>query len=366
MFIESERLDTKVGKTRIDVITATHGFLYHDADEGRYIALQDGFRVEGKLGEDDYRLMRFARNDIKLPDSVGDDSEAAQKRSAPTATLLAASDDPLMNSELHWRLAAPLSVLVLGLLALPLSRSSPREPRYARMQTFDQSLFTLYQAGEISYEDALRHDDHVDAVEGRVEITGQDAAGDFRGVRQQRVRAAQADFRGAERAQPVHVGARDARVADVAADRHAQALDAFLVVADRQQVEQALGRVRAVAVARIEDRRAARVRGEPRRRTVLLVAHDERIGAHRLDRRERVLEGFALAGRGAGDVEVHDRRTEAARGELEARARARRRLEEQVDDGAPGEQRQRRRAGAELLAQRRGAVEQAFDAHGHR
>jgi lipopolysaccharide export system permease protein len=133
MFIESERLDAKTGKTRVDVITATHGFLYHDADEGRYIALQDGFRVEGRLGEDDYRLMRFARNDIRLPDSVGDDSEAAQKRSAPTSTLLAAGDDPLMRSELHWRLAAPLSVLVLGLLALPLSKSSPREPRYARM-----------------------------------------------------------------------------------------------------------------------------------------------------------------------------------------------------------------------------------------
>ena len=133
MFIESERLDAKAGKTRIDVITATHGFLYHDADEGRYMALQDGFRVEGKLGEDDYRLMRFTRNDIKLPDSVGDDSEAAQKRSASTATLLAAGDDLLMRSELLWRLAAPLSVLVLGLLALPLSRSSPREPRYARM-----------------------------------------------------------------------------------------------------------------------------------------------------------------------------------------------------------------------------------------
>jgi lipopolysaccharide export system permease protein len=77
--------------------------------------------------------MHFARNDIKLPDSVGDDSEAAQKRSAPTATLLAAGDDLLMRSELHWRLAAPLSVLVLALLALPLSKSSPREPRYARM-----------------------------------------------------------------------------------------------------------------------------------------------------------------------------------------------------------------------------------------
>lgn len=134
MFIESERADKEAGKTRIDVITATHGFLYHDADgEGRYIALQDGFRVEGKLGEDDYRLMRFARNDIKLPDSATDDNAITLKRSAPTSVLLAAPDDPVMRAELHWRLAAPLSVLVLTLLALPLSKSSPREPRYARL-----------------------------------------------------------------------------------------------------------------------------------------------------------------------------------------------------------------------------------------
>ncbi len=134
MFIESERPDTVPGKTRIDVITATHGFLYHDADGvGRYIALQDGFRVEGKLGEDDFRLMRFARNDIKLPDSASDDNAVSAKRSAPTGVLLAARDDLVMRAELHWRLAAPLSVLVLTLLALPLSKSSPREPRYARM-----------------------------------------------------------------------------------------------------------------------------------------------------------------------------------------------------------------------------------------
>jgi lipopolysaccharide export system permease protein len=43
------------------------------------------------------------------------------------------ADDPVMRAELHWRLAAPLSALVLMLLALPLSKSSPREPRYARL-----------------------------------------------------------------------------------------------------------------------------------------------------------------------------------------------------------------------------------------
>jgi lipopolysaccharide export system permease protein len=135
MFIESERIDAATGKTRIDVITATHGFLYHDADgEGRYIALEDGFRVEGIIGQDDFRLMRFARNDIRLPDSVGTGSESAQRRSAPSSALLqAADDDPGLRAELHWRLAAPVSALVLGLLALPLARSNPREPRFARL-----------------------------------------------------------------------------------------------------------------------------------------------------------------------------------------------------------------------------------------
>ena len=139
MFVENERLvndpgNKDNGKTRMDVITATHGFLYHDADGiGRYLALFDGFRVEGTLGQDDYRLMRFVRNDIKLPDNENDDNDTAAKRSAPTSVLLRNPDDPVMRAEIHWRLAAPLSALVLTLLALPLAKSSPREPRYARL-----------------------------------------------------------------------------------------------------------------------------------------------------------------------------------------------------------------------------------------
>jgi lipopolysaccharide export system permease protein len=139
MFVENERAiddanNKDNGKTRVDVITATHGYLYHDADGvGRYLALQDGFRVEGTLGQDDYRLMRFERNDIKLPDNENEDNDTAAKRSAPTRTLFRNADDPVMRAEIHWRLAAPLSALVLTLLALPLSKSSPREPRYARL-----------------------------------------------------------------------------------------------------------------------------------------------------------------------------------------------------------------------------------------
>ena len=117
--------------THINVITAADGELYHDANGAeRYLGLNDGFRVEGILGEDNYRLLRYARNDIKLTDPDQDTSADSAKRAAPTSALWR-SIDPVQRAEIHWRLAAPLSVIILVLLALPLSKSSPRQPRYA-------------------------------------------------------------------------------------------------------------------------------------------------------------------------------------------------------------------------------------------
>ncbi|MCR6702418.1 MAG: LPS export ABC transporter permease LptF [Dokdonella sp.] len=134
LFVTTERGDEEDGSRRIDVITAPSGYMYHDADgEGRYLALMDGFRVEGRIGVDDFRLMRFQRNDVKLPSGAASDGGGDRvKRSAPTVELWR-SDDLVQRAELHWRLASPLSALVLTLLALPLARSNPREPRYARL-----------------------------------------------------------------------------------------------------------------------------------------------------------------------------------------------------------------------------------------
>ena len=107
------------------MITAADGELYHDANGvERYLGLNDGFRVEGVIGQDNYRLMRYQRNDIKLPDNDSDTNADSVKRSAPTTVLLA-SNDPVQRAELQWRLAAPMSVLVLVLLALPLAKSQP-------------------------------------------------------------------------------------------------------------------------------------------------------------------------------------------------------------------------------------------------
>jgi lipopolysaccharide export system permease protein len=132
MFVESEQLEDD-GSSRINIITARNGELYRDTSGGdRFLSLRDGFRVEGRPGQDDYRLLRFERNDIKLADNDSVDNSEAVKRAAPTSVLWT-SEEPLQQAELHWRLAPALSVLILALMALPLSRTNPRQPRYAGM-----------------------------------------------------------------------------------------------------------------------------------------------------------------------------------------------------------------------------------------
>ena len=43
------------------------------------------------------------------------------------------------------------------------------------MQTFDQSLFDLYEAGMISYEDALRNADSLNDLRLKIKLQGQES-----------------------------------------------------------------------------------------------------------------------------------------------------------------------------------------------
>jgi twitching motility protein PilU len=45
------------------------------------------------------------------------------------------------------------------------------------MQTFDQSLFDLYEAGLITYEDALRNADSLNDLRLKIKLEGHEAKG---------------------------------------------------------------------------------------------------------------------------------------------------------------------------------------------
>lgn len=113
---------------RLDVITAQHGELFFDGVEDRYLRLHDGFRVEGSPESLDYRLMRFARNDIRVPPRSANDGRHAEAL-LPLPMLLA-TPGSVAAAELHWRVGTPLLALFLGLMAIPLARTAPRAPRY--------------------------------------------------------------------------------------------------------------------------------------------------------------------------------------------------------------------------------------------
>jgi lipopolysaccharide export system permease protein len=61
----------------------------------------------------------------------------------PSRSLLE-SDDLNKRAEWHWRVAMPVSCIVLTLLAVPLSRLRPRQGRYARVWVA-VVIYFLYQ-----------------------------------------------------------------------------------------------------------------------------------------------------------------------------------------------------------------------------
>ncbi len=117
---------------------------------------------------------------------------------------------------------------------------------------------------------------------------------------------------------------------DVAADGDDEAPDAALVAADGERVEKRLRRMLVRAVAGI-DHRAIDLLGEQMHGAGRVMAHDDDVGPHGVERHRGVDQRLALLHRGRGHRHVHDVGAEALAGDLERGLRARRGLEEQVD-----------------------------------
>lgn len=116
---------------RMDVTTARTGHLTVEGAE-RYLDLGQGFRVEGPLdGTLDFRMMRYARNELRLPDA---ETRPADENPEYDSTLELLGDPrPEARAQLHARIAPPLLALAFALMAVPLARSPPRQARYGRI-----------------------------------------------------------------------------------------------------------------------------------------------------------------------------------------------------------------------------------------
>lgn len=118
--------------TREVVWIARRGEYWMDEATGqRYLTLEEGQIADVVPGQLDVRLLNFERNDFKLPE-LERRSQTARLEGISTSDLLDMGDAS-SSAELQWRLSPAILIVVLGLLAIPLSHSAPREGRGARV-----------------------------------------------------------------------------------------------------------------------------------------------------------------------------------------------------------------------------------------
>ncbi|KZC17270.1 LPS export ABC transporter permease LptF [Rhodanobacter sp. FW510-R12] len=134
---------SKDGTLHAKVVSAASGELYQESNgDGRFIAFKDGWQYDIPLGANNWRQMRYQRNDTSLSSVKGDeDDDPSHSKGSWT---LFKSTDPGDRAEFAWRANAPPLTLVLLLLALPLSRQSPREPKYGRLLLAVVAFYLYY------------------------------------------------------------------------------------------------------------------------------------------------------------------------------------------------------------------------------
>jgi lipopolysaccharide export system permease protein len=111
----------------LGVIVAKRGYLETAPNGDRFAVLLNGRRYEGTPGTLDYRVVDFDKQSIRI-----EPKEA--KRELPTTSGMNTFDlfmahGPEQVAELHWRLALPLALFIMAVLAIPLSVVNPRSGR---------------------------------------------------------------------------------------------------------------------------------------------------------------------------------------------------------------------------------------------
>ncbi|MBC7857538.1 MAG: LPS export ABC transporter permease LptF [Burkholderiaceae bacterium] len=107
------------------VVVAREGAIDTSADGERFLVLKNGRRYQGVPGRSDFQTMEFERYTMRVAAKARRAGAGAGVDAMPTAELLI-KPTPFTRAELLWRIASPLTCLVLMLLAIPLGFVNPR------------------------------------------------------------------------------------------------------------------------------------------------------------------------------------------------------------------------------------------------
>jgi lipopolysaccharide export system permease protein len=116
-------------KEEVAIINAESGTL-KELEDGQYMILKNGERVQGKAGELNYAIEHFDDYAVRIDTKV---VPLVIGKQAALFSELWESNKSADSAEIQRRFAVPLGILLLGFIAVPLAELSPRGGIYGNM-----------------------------------------------------------------------------------------------------------------------------------------------------------------------------------------------------------------------------------------
>ncbi len=113
------------------LVLARGGRIVEGADGSQRLQLLEGNRFSGVLNQKEYNLVQFGEYEMEI--KAQEASHKRRKLSAYSMTQLLEENSPHAWAELHWRLAVPIALPLLTLIAVPMSRVNVRQGKFAKM-----------------------------------------------------------------------------------------------------------------------------------------------------------------------------------------------------------------------------------------
>ena len=114
---------------KLGIIVAAEGHRAIEKNGDHFVVMENGRRYQGSRGSPEFSTTQFKEYAIRVEaKEVKEEPPSTQSKSSRE---LLQSKNNINNAELQWRLAIPISALILSLLAIPLSALDPRAGRSA-------------------------------------------------------------------------------------------------------------------------------------------------------------------------------------------------------------------------------------------
>jgi lipopolysaccharide export system permease protein len=115
------------------LLFASQGYQMKDKpSQETYFVTTDGYRYEGTVGQNEYKIIRFKKYAVRIPQN---DVHVTHQQGEVLSISQLWDDyaNPKSAAELQWRLSISLSAFLLAMLAVTMSSVRPRQGRYMRL-----------------------------------------------------------------------------------------------------------------------------------------------------------------------------------------------------------------------------------------